>query len=394
MKFTIKKISFIILFLPLLLNISHAQSSPYIPDSGDEVLILLEKTSQRSKFENINTQLTQNSDNPSQLISILQQTINYGKVMSDPRYIGYASAFVDNYLATNTNLEFKVLKASILQHDHKFNEAIDILNDVIKTNPVQSNARLLRASVLQVQAKYSQARKDCYSLLGKASHLITIACIAQVDGLTKNTQRNYNALKNILNRNNKSYSTDELSWSYDILAQLAMQLGDSIQAEQHYKQGLSISADNTALLNAYADLLINQKRYKEVTKILKNKQQDFTVLLRLAIAEKLSSTGDTYKSQFRSRMNKMQATADLTHQREISAYYLYVEKNSQKALAYAIDNWQVQKELYDALLLLHCARENKSINTAQAVINWYTDNSISDTRLNKIIKEIKQQNWS
>jgi len=374
----------------LLINISNINSAPYIPASGDEILLLLDKTSPRSLFNDINSRLQKNKQIPSKLIDILHETIEYGKLTSEPRYIGFVSSYVDNYLkSNNNNTAFTILKANILQHDHQFNKAVKLLNTVIKSRPRNARALLLRASILQVQANYSAARKDCYSLLGKTSHLVMLSCIAQIDGLTKNTEKNYTTLKTIIKSSSK-HSPTELSWSYDILAQLAMQLGDNEMAKQHLKEALTIAPNNSSLLNAYADSLISNNEYKKVIKLLKYKSQNFTILLRLAIAEKFSLTTTLYKNKFIIRLNKMQELSDLTHQREISAFYLYVENNATKALEYAKRNWNIQKELYDAELLLLCALLNNDVNASKPVIDWYTKNSIYDVRLNKIINSIKK----
>lgn len=391
---TIRTTNYLIVLFAILLFPGIVFGVAYIPDNGNEIIVILDKTSQRSRFENLNLQLQKNKHNPVKLVSILQDTIQYGKSISDPRYIGFVSSFVDSYLKTNNNIKFKVLKASILQHGHQFSKALNLLNSIIKTDPAITNARLLRASILQVQAKYASARQDCYSLLGKTSHLVTISCIAQIDGLTKDTKQSYSALKSIINRNTQNQSSTELSWSYDILAQLARQLGNNEQAEQHFKEGLILSPDNVPLLNAYADLLISDKKFNKVMKLLRYKNQNFTILLRLAITEKLSSNKILYKTQFLSRLHKMQATSDFTHLREIAAFYLFVEDDIKQALSYATRNWELQKELYDAQLLLNCAIKNQNLDSAQSVIKWYVDNSIFDVRINNIIRgySIKSNN--
>ncbi|MFV2061676.1 MAG: hypothetical protein ACC653_13400, partial [Gammaproteobacteria bacterium] len=182
-------IIFLIVFSSLF-SILNSYAAPYRPSSGDEVLIVIDKSSRRSQFEKFNLQLKNNINNPAELIQILQNTIEYGKINSTPQYIGFATSYIDSYLNKHNNIkttDFKILKARLLQHDHKFSKSITLLNNIIKTDYENSNARLLRASILQVQAKYTLARQDCYSLIGKTSHLVTAACFAQVDGLTRST---------------------------------------------------------------------------------------------------------------------------------------------------------------------------------------------------------------
>ncbi len=366
-------------------NVNPVYSAPTIPTSDNEILLVLDKSSPRSQFEKIKLQLQRNKQSTTALIKILHNTITLGKLNAEPRYIGLVTSYVDSYLKLQpNNTQFKILKATLLQHDHQFNKAITLLNNVISNSPTATNARLLRASVLQVQAQYDAARQDCYSLLGVTSHLVTLACIAQIDGLTKNTLQNYETLNTIVNQSSQN-PIAELSWSYDILAQLALQLGKNNQAQQHLIAGLKLAPNNIPLLNQYADLLISQKQFKTVLELLKSKNNDFTVLLRLTIAEKNSSSNTNYKQQFLSRLDKMQATRDTTHQREIAAFYLFVTHDKTKALISAKQNWMVQKELYDAQLLLLCAISNKDKNSAKPVLDWYKKNAITDTRIANII---------
>ncbi len=385
-KYQIFKTSIILMVFSV--NFNPVYSAPTIPTSDNEVLLILEKSSLRSNVEKIKLQLHRNKNSTTALIKILQNTIERGKLNTEPRYIGLVSSYVDSYLQTQpTNVEFKILKATLLQHDHQFDAAITLLNNVISDTPTATNARLLRASVLQVQAKYHAAQQDCYSLLGVTSHLVTLACIAQINGLTKNTLQNYNTLYTIIKQSSQN-PLAELSWSYDILAQLALQLGKTNLAQQHLLDGLKLAPNNIPLLNRYADLLISQKKFNKVFKLLENKNNDFTVLLRLAIAEKNSSSNTNYKQQFLNRLHKMLATRDVTHQREIAAFYLFVTQDKSKALISAKQNWMVQKELYDAQLLVLCAISNKDKNSAKPVLDWYKHNAITDIRLTNSINTL------
>jgi len=385
---------FILIFTAcLILTVTPAVSAPYIPTSNHEVLIELKENTRFNKFKKIRVRLERNKLKPLEVVKILQETFEYGKKISNPRYIGFTLAYLNDYLddAINVNpiSDLTLLKANILQHDHQFGNAINLLNLIIKKDPVNPNARLMRASVLQAQAKYSQALNDCYSLIGSASHLITIACISQTKGIIKNTENSYTALLKTISINYKS-DPGELSWAYDILAQLAMQQGDLVNAEKHMITGLKYSEKNMALLNSYADLLLNKNEYEKVLSILKTKNNDFTALLRLTIAETYKTTeSDTpYRKQFLIKLNEMKLLSDTTHQREISAYYLYVENDINQAMKYAINNWAIQKELYDAELLLKCVLESKNILAAKDVFNWYENNTVSDIRIRSLINKI------
>lgn len=381
-----KIIHYFILYF--LCNVAYSQV--YLPVSGDEVVLRLNKNSTITAIQKLNKELVNNQKNKKRLLLSLNNAVSFGKKKSEPRFIGLALTYIDRYLQTHPDdTQFMLLKADILQYDHKFDQAILLLNKIITLRSGFESARLMRANILQLQAHYQDALKDCYSLLGNSDPIVMMSCIAQIKGLIDEPKYVFKALSNLLKRD-KNNPDPTLIWSYDILAQLCLQFGDKESAYVYYEYALSIAENNSLILTSYADLLIADSKFKQVQIILNKKKSNFSLLVRLAIAEnKMQSASTSYREELKSRIMIMHSMSDDTHAREIALYYLYIQQQADKALHYASRNWSAQKELIDARLLLESAIAANKKHAARPVIEWYEKNTIKDIRLEPLISQMK-----
>jgi tetratricopeptide (TPR) repeat protein len=93
-------------------------------------------------------------------LQIAQRAIEIARRDSDPRYLGYAQAALKPWHGTiATPASVRLFDAILLQSNHRFDEALSLLDQVLIENPDNAQAWLTRASILQVQARYAQARR-------------------------------------------------------------------------------------------------------------------------------------------------------------------------------------------------------------------------------------------
>ena len=91
--------------------------------------------------------------------------LELGRVTGDPRYAGYAQAALAPWWDLNQPpQEVLVLRATLRQRVHQFDDALADLATVLIANPRNAQARLTRATVLQVQGDYEAAREECRAL--------------------------------------------------------------------------------------------------------------------------------------------------------------------------------------------------------------------------------------
>jgi Tfp pilus assembly protein PilF len=73
------------------------------------------------------------------------------------------------------------LRATLRQRMHQFDVALADLATVLNTNPRHVQARLIRATVRQVQGVYDEAREDCQALQNLTQELVWIVCLTSVN---------------------------------------------------------------------------------------------------------------------------------------------------------------------------------------------------------------------
>jgi hypothetical protein len=145
-----------------------------------------------------------------------------------------------------------------------------------------------------------------------------------------------------------------------VRAELAERLGQTDVAARLYARLLA-EADggmDAYVEGAYADLLLDQGQAGKVIDLLKGRERNDGLLLRLA--EAYAARGDAAQAAATQTLNARFAAArirgDRVHQREEARFALRLMKQPAQALALAQQNWQIQKEPADARILIEAAR--------------------------------------
>ena len=317
----------------------------------------------------------------------------YGMVgeEGDPRYLGYAQAALAPWWnLPEPPIEVQVLRARLLQFSHNFVAAFADLDKVLERDPNNSQARILRAIIEIVQARYDVARVDCRALNKLTSDLIVIGCEAMIDGLTGRATSAYSTL-NTAFANSKNLSADEQLWVLTRLAELSQRFGKSSVTEAHFKQAIALGITDSFLLAAYSDFLLEQKRPAEVVALLKDKTRSDGLLLRLLLAERSLNlpTAKDRETILAARYLAAQLRGDTVHQQEEARFSLHVQGNAKKALALAQENWKVQLEPRDAHIFLEAALALKDPKSAQPVLQWLESSKIEDSQLISLGQKLK-----
>ncbi|MDO8419024.1 MAG: hypothetical protein Q7S90_03220, partial [Rubrivivax sp.] len=103
----------------------------------------------------------------------------------DPRYIGHAQAALQPWLELpDPPVAVRVLRAVLLQFDHRFEPALADLDAALRAEPDHAEAAAWRTAILMVRADYAGARASCRQMAPHTTPLIAAACAAQVDAAT------------------------------------------------------------------------------------------------------------------------------------------------------------------------------------------------------------------
>jgi tetratricopeptide (TPR) repeat protein len=363
----------------LLLLAGTARAEPYLPTDDDTMLERVPAATATRELEPLRQRLIAS---PSDLPAALQLATGYlkiGRETADPRFTSYAQATIAPWLKSPTPpAEVLVLSATVLQSTHQFDASLAALDRALQADPTHAQAWLTKATVLQVQGKFAEAREACGNLLRSAGQLVAVSCIANVNGLSGRLAQSYQSLVRLIPLT--AESAELRSWIEGQLGEMAIRLGDPSAAERHFLAALKTAPDDVYLKAAYADLLLAQNRNAEVITLLTGNEPQDVLLLRLAIAGNhlRRSSARQWADSFEARYQAAQRGGDTSHLREYARFLLEVRGDAKAALEVARENWQVQREPADVLVYLKAARASQALEGAAEVLAWIRETGYED----------------
>ncbi|MCA1247900.1 hypothetical protein [Massilia sp. MS-15] len=374
------------LLLALLLSCS-AGAAPYIPSSGQQVLERLP-----ARFDPVQRELGQLraelAANPSDIMrasALARRCIEQARRDGDPRYLGYAQAALAPWWRLpreRTPAEVLVLRATLAQSTHAFADALADLDEVVRRDPGNAQAWLTRATILQVTGDYAGSRSSCARLFGRAPDLVLQTCLAAVGSVSGTARTSYDGLARTLAARADAPAPLR-AWSATLLAEMAERLGEYSAAERHFGSALRADPQDSYLLAAYADFLLERGRPREVLTLLNGHTQADALLLRQALALAALGSPDAARQReaLRARFDAARRRGDTVHRREEARYALALAGNPAEAVRLAKLNWAVQKEPADLRILARAAAASGDSDAAGLVRDWLRHSKLEDRSL-------------
>ena len=306
--------------------------------------------------------------------------IKQARVTGDLRFLGYAEAVLEPWAgAAATSADALILYATVLQGRHDFPGALRILQQARRLNPDNPQALLTTATVLRVLGRHAEALRACEQL---AAHDPVVAelCRQGVRGLAGGLPAAYAVLSQI---NTRGMSSEERAWRDSELGEMAVRLGRDAEAERWFKSGLSSSPDQFHIRAAYADLLLRQGRAQEALMLLKGRENLEPLLVRIAIAQRmlrdpgLGASSARLEAAFAAEAQR----GDGVHRREQARFLLDVRNDAQAALVAAQENWEIQRESDDILVLMRAAQAAGTPQAAEPARAFAREHGMQDARI-------------
>jgi tetratricopeptide (TPR) repeat protein len=368
---------------------------PFLPQRDDQILERLTVKATDPVAREIRTlraSLLREPQNMDVAVALATKLIEQSRSEGDPRFLGQAQAVLGPWLNHATPPSSTLLlRAMIRQHAHEFDLALADLDAVLSMQPANAQAWLTRASIYQVQGRYDEARRACQPLLRLAGRHVALTCSGDIAGMSGQATASREMLTASLER--PGISTRERLWILTILAEMAARTGDSKSAEKHFLDARSLGVKDHYLIGAYADFLLDQGRSEEVVTLLQHETRADGLLLRLTLAEQAlhlpASAAHTAELSARFAASKERGTR--VHVREEARFALALLHDSQAALSLAQTNWAIQKEPWDARLLLESALAVGSLNAAKPAIDWLHTNHVEDIRLQQLVAQFPEE---
>jgi Tfp pilus assembly protein PilF len=307
----------------------------------------------------------------------------------DPRYVGYAEAALRN-AQNDPPADTLFVHGLLKQYRHDFPGALNDLEAALKRDPELIGAHSWRAAIFMVGADYRAAREECRALEPLASDLIAIGCRARVDAATGKARAAYHDLSTELEA--RPDAAPELRlWVLTRLGEFAARLGDFRAAERHFRDALALGVRDDYLLAAYADLLLEEKRPRDVNTLLKNWGQSDNLLLRVALAAKMQNAPDAPKlaQSLGERFSAAGMRGERLHLAEEARYLLDLKGDAKAALAAATENWKSQREPRDAAVLLEAAIAAGDRKAAAPALKWLDESGFEDARIRRLAAQLR-----
>ena len=308
----------------------------------------------------------------------------------DPRYIGYAEAALTPWVADqNAPADILYMRGKLLQWRHEYAPALELFARALQREPGHYETLSGRSAVLTVLADYAGARRDCEAMREREKELYWSSCLAYIDGQTGKAEAAERQLADLLARDAGNSPEGQL-WLLTRMADLATRLGRPADAERYYRRALSLGITSQYLLSNYGDFLIDQGRPAEAVALLRDWVRSDVLLLRLTLAAKATGIPEfkTYAQTLRERFAAAAMRGDTLHRQEESRFQLSVEGNKNRALELAVANWAIQREPYDARILLEAAVAAGRRDAAQPVLDWLAQSKHEDPQLAALAKAL------
>ena len=309
----------------------------------------------------------------------------------DPRYIGYAEAVLQPWWAQpDPPAGVRVLRALLLQFEHRFDEAVADLDGALRTEPDNATAWSWRTAIRMVQGQYGEARKGCQALAPLSTPLVAAACLAQVDATTGRAAEASAALRAALQAAKDADPAERL-WCLTRLAEIDERRGDFPAAEAAFREAMALGIADVYLQAAYADFLLDRNRPADALALLKDRGRADVLLLRLAQAAKATNDprAAALANELAARFAAARLRGDTTHRKEESRFVLAVQGDAPRALVLAKENFAAQREPIDARILLEAAIAARDTAAAQPALAWMAESGIQSVALQPLAARLK-----
>ncbi len=331
---------------------------------------------------------------PAQLeiaVGLAHADIARARAASDPRYLGQAQAALAPWWhQAAPPSDVLLLRATIRQSLHEFPAALADLAQLLAQQPRNVHARLTLAVVATVVGDYALAQQACDGLQGLVGELVLATCRGPLEAMTGHSESAKARIVAAL-ASAREPNAAIAAWANSTLAEIAVMRGDRAEAELVLRAMLRADANDSYALALLADVLLASNRAADAVALLRDHDDVDNLLVRHAIAAHRANAPHALelREQMQTRLAAAAERQDRIHAREEAMYVLAVEGDAARAVTIALENWQVQKELADARLLLACGQAAGDRAAIAVVTEWVTAHGIVDETLTAAIGGVK-----
>lgn len=365
----------LLLLSPILLGSGATHAAPYRPQDDAQVLERLPASRPAAPSRALTPDLA---------ARLARVYIERARATGDLRQLGYARGVLAPWWnAGDAPDPVLLMRATLRQSSHDFVGALSDLDRLLQRKPDDAQAQLTLATILRVQGRYAEALDACLALRDSANAFVATLCEQSLRGLQGDA--NAAAALDWLRPRLAQQPPAVAAWYYAERAELAARSGEAAQAERLYREALQAHPDDLDLRACFADLLLDTGRAAEARDLIPADTAVDALRLRRALA--LHALADPafvpLDADIRAGFAAAQRRGESLHLREEARYTLAVPRDAGRALQLALRNWAVQREAWDARLLIEAAAAAGDPAAAEPVREWMRASGYTDARLER-----------
>jgi Tfp pilus assembly protein PilF len=368
--------------LPALPIPADPYRAPYVPTQDSERLQEVPSTADPAVVEmrRLRTRLDAAPASLPPAIDLANAYVDYSRQIGDAHYAGYAEAIIAPWVASSSPPAAALLtQATILQYRHQFEPSRALLHQSLRLDPRNGQTWLTLATLDMVQGDYATAAKDCAQVTNNAGLELGTACVGSLRSYTGQARQSLALLRQVESASASATAVYQ-AWIHGLIAETAERLGDWALADAQYREALKLLPQDNFLLVAYADLLLDQGRAREVLPLLRDHAQSDTAFLRIALAQAALQSPDAarYTWIMAARFEALTQRGSDYFGREESRFALQLQHDPQTSLEMAQRNWQLQRAPWDARVLLEAAAAANQPQAAVPVLEFLRATRLED----------------
>lgn len=368
---------------------SRGTADVFVPDRDELIVDTVPASSAIRGLNRLRTALARDPQNLPLALQVARRYIELARADGDPRYLGYAQSALAPWWA-GAQPEVALLRATIRQSGHEFDAALADLNLVIAARPGDTQALFTRATIEQVTGRYADAVQSCIAMQAARRDLLSHACLADARSMTGD-KTGYEPLRDML-ATDHTLDLATRGWLNTLLAEMLERQGRPDEAARHYALAMT-QMPGLYTRAAYADFLLVRGQPEEALAAAspgqsqqgaQGVQTPDVLLLRQVLA--LQALGRTQPlraalAELQQRFEAAHARGASLHGREEARLILATGGDPRRALELAQQNWRLQKEPADTLVLAQAAVRAGRPDALAAVRAFVDRTGFSDRRL-------------
>lgn len=382
----------LILCLTLLLFPGIGIAEPFVPEDENFQVVSL-STAVVALHQQLQANDANNEATSARLYPSIINSYRIAVRDNSPRAYGRVFSLLNQWPnGENQPAEIRNIHASVLQHYHNFEQALDIINKAIENNASNLSTQLIRFQIAMVSGDYSLADLACGDVSAEGDEADALNCRSQLQAATGELQMASDNLQAYMS-NNPPATIGQLFELLLTAGDIAVRQGNSQRAEMYFTDALRINPENHYLRLQYMDLLLSEGRHDDVLRFIAtipeqhiNDEIKILQIRALSAQESLENTNliETLSTELASSFQQSLEREERLPHKDMALFYYYVEDDPESALRHAHQNWQTQKEISDTLLVYRSALDAGHSNTQQEVASWLEENGTTDARLDDL----------